>query len=177
LWTIRRPHGAYRYHPIRLLSRIGRADPIHQELARYIANLEKVEKQRTGIKTLKVGYNKVFGYYIEISNSYADQAPKEYIRKQTLVNGERFITPELKEYETIVLNAEENIHAIESRVFKEICAEIKKSSKKLLAVSRFLGVLDVLLSFSQVASDYNYIRPKMFTDKRLVLKNGRHPVV
>jgi len=143
----------------------------------YIANLEKVEKERTGIKTLKVGFNKVFGYYIEISNSYVNQAPQEYIRKQTLVNGERFITPELKEYETIVLNAEENIHAIESRVFKEICGELKRSSKKLLVVSRFLGMLDVLLSFAQVASDNAYIRPQLFDDKRLVLKNGRHPVV
>jgi len=143
----------------------------------YIANLEKVEKERTGIKSLKVGFNKIFGYYIEVSNSYVNQVPGEYIRKQTLVNGERFITPELKEYETIVLNAEENIHEIESRVFKEICEELKKSSKKLLAVSRFLGMLDVLLSFAQVASDNHYIRPQLFPDKRLILANGRHPVV
>jgi DNA mismatch repair protein MutS len=143
----------------------------------YIANLEKVEKERTGIKTLKVGFNKVFGYYIEISNSYVDQAPEEYIRKQTLVNAERFITPKLKEYETIVLNAEENIHAIEARVFKEICAELKKSSRKLLAVSRYLGMLDVLASFAQVASENNYVRPKLSEDKHLSIKNGRHPVV
>jgi DNA mismatch repair protein MutS len=143
----------------------------------YIANLEKVEKERTGIKTLKVGFNKVFGYYIEISNSYADQAPEEYIRKQTLVNAERFITPKLKEYETIVLNAEENIHAIENRVFKEICAELKKSSKKLLSASRFLGTLDVLASFAQAASENNYVRPRLSEDKHLMIKNGRHPVV
>ncbi len=143
----------------------------------YIASLEKVEKERTGIKTLKVGFNKVFGYYIEISNSYADQAPEEYIRKQTLVNAERFITPKLKEYETIVLNAEENIHAIEARVFKEICAELKKSAKKLLAVSRYLGMLDVLASFAQVASENNYVRPKLSEDTHLQIRNGRHPVV
>ena len=143
----------------------------------YIANLEKVEKERTGIKTLKVGFNKVFGYYIEISNSYADQAPEEYIRKQTLVNAERFITPKLKEYETIVLNAEENIHDIEARVFKEICAELKKSAKKLLAVSRYLGMLDVLASFAQVASENNYVRPKLSEDTHLQIRNGRHPVV
>ena len=143
----------------------------------YIANLEKVEKERTGIKTLKVGFNKVFGYYIEISNSYADQAPEEYIRKQTLVNAERFITPKLKEYETIVLNAEENIHAIEARVFREICAELKKSSKKLVAVSRYLGMLDVLASFAQVASENNYVRPTLSNDTHLLIKNGRHPVV
>jgi len=143
----------------------------------YIANLEKVEKDRTGIKSLKVGFNKVFGYYIEISNSYVDQAPEEYIRKQTLVNAERFITPKLKEYETIVLNAEENIHAIEARVFKEICASLKKFSRKLLAVSRYLGTLDVLASFAQVASENNYVRPKLSEDKHLLIKNGRHPVV
>ena len=143
----------------------------------YIANLEKVEKARTGIKSLKVGFNKVFGYYIEISNSYVNQAPQEYIRKQTLVNAERFITPKLKEYETIVLNAEENIHAIEARVFKEICAELKKSSRKLLAVSRYLGMLDVLAAFAQAASENNYVRPKLSEDKHLLIKNGRHPVV
>ena len=143
----------------------------------YIANLEKVEKERTGIKSLKVGYNKVFGYYIEISNSYKDQAPKEYIRKQTLVNGERFITPELKEYETIVLNAEENIKVIENRVFHEICAKLINSSKKLLSVSRYLATLDSLISLAQVASDNNYVRPELFDDKRLVIQAGRHPVV
>ena len=143
----------------------------------YISNLEKVEKERTGIKTLKVGYNKVFGYYIEISNSYVSQAPEEYIRKQTLVNAERFITPELKEYETIVLNAEENIHEIENRVFKEICAQLKKSYKKLLLVSKFFGMVDVFMSLAQVASRNNYVRPHLSDDKRLVIKDGRHPVV
>ena len=143
----------------------------------YIANLEKVEKQRTGIKTLKVGFNKVFGYYIEISNSYTNQAPEEYIRKQTLVNAERFITPELKEYETIILNAEENIREIESRVFREICSQLKKSFKKLLQVSRFFGMADVFMSLAQVAAENNYVRPQLFDDKRLVIKDGRHPVV
>ena len=143
----------------------------------YITNLEKVEKERTGIKTLKVGYNKVFGYYIEISNSYVSQAPEEYIRKQTLVNAERFITPELKEYETIVLNAEENIREIENRVFKEICAQLKKSYKKLLLVSKFFGMVDVFMSLAQVASQNNYVRPQLFDDKHLVIKDGRHPVV
>ncbi len=90
----------------------------------WIANLESVERGRTGLKTLKVGYNKVFGYYIEISRGAADKAPDNYIRKQTLVNAERFITPEMKEYETLVLNAEERIREIELRLFKEICAEL-----------------------------------------------------
>lgn len=143
----------------------------------YIANLEKVEKERTGLKTLKVGYNKVFGYFIEISKSYADQAPEEYIRKQTLVNAERFITPELKEYETIVLNAEETIHQIETRVFYEICARLARSLKKLLAVSHYFAQIDVFMAFAQVASENNFIRPQLFNDKRLIIKEGRHPVV
>jgi len=143
----------------------------------YIAGLEKQEKERTGIKTLKVGFNKIFGYYIEISNSFADQVPSEYIRKQTLVNGERFITPELKEYETIVLNAEENIRAIENRVFKEICDRLKVSSKKILAIARFLGMLDAFIALAQVAVENNYVRPQVFEDNRMIIKDGRHPVV
>ena len=143
----------------------------------YIANLEKVEKERTGIKTLKVGYNKVFGYYIEISKSQAENAPEEYIRKQTLVNAERFITPELKEYETIVLNAEDTIHQIENRVFHEICAKLARSLKKMLAVSRYFALIDVFISLAQIASENNYVRPQLFDDKHLVIKEGRHPVV
>ncbi len=94
----------------------------------WIANLEAVERERTGLKTLKVGYNKVFGYYIEISRGAAEKAPENYIRKQTLVNAERFITPEMKEYETLVLNAEDRIREIELRLFKEICATLSKSA-------------------------------------------------
>ncbi len=98
----------------------------------WINNLELTERQRTGIKTLKVGYNKVFGYYIEISHGQAANAPPEYIRKQTLVNAERYITPEMKEYETLVLNAEERIREIELRLFREICSELMKSAGRLL---------------------------------------------
>ncbi len=111
----------------------------------WIANLEAVERQRTGIKTLKVGYNKVFGYYIEISRGAAEKAPENYIRKQTLVNAERYITPEMKEYETLVLNAEERIREIELRLFKEICATLGKSAYRLLKVARALAQVDVLV--------------------------------
>ncbi len=90
----------------------------------WIANLEAVERERTGIKSLKVGYNKVFGYYIEITHANSGSAPAEYIRKQTLVNAERYITPEMKEYETLVLNAEERIREIEARLFRELCAQL-----------------------------------------------------
>src|SRR5215510_4492927 len=113
----------------------------------WIANLESVEREKTGLKTLKVGYNKVFGYYIEISRGAAEKAPSHYIRKQTLVNAERFITPEMKEYETLVLNAEDRIREIELRLFKETCAGIGKSAHKLLQIARSLAVLDVLSSF------------------------------
>ncbi|MGW8250365.1 MAG: DNA mismatch repair protein MutS, partial [Anaerolineales bacterium] len=105
----------------------------------WIANLEAVERKRTGIKTLKVGYNKVFGYYLEITKANAGSAPAEYIRKQTLVNAERYITPELKEYETLVLNAEERIREIEARLFKEVCARLARSSAALIATARTIA--------------------------------------
>jgi len=143
----------------------------------WIANLESSEKSRTGIKTLKVGYNKVFGYYIEISKSLVNLAPPEYIRKQTLVNAERYITPELKEYETLVLNAEERIREVELKLFNELCRKLARSSQKILQVSKFIAVLDVLHSFAQVSRENNYSRPSLIGDNRMVISDGRHPVV
>ncbi len=143
----------------------------------WIANLETSERLRTGIKTLKVGYNKVYGYFIEISNSLVNQAPPEYIRKQTLVNGERFITPELKEYETLVLNAEERIHTIELRLFNELCQILSQSSQSILQISKFIAVLDVIISFAQVSQENKYIQPTINTDCKLLISGGRHPVV
>lgn len=143
----------------------------------WIANLEAVEREKTGLKTLKVGYNKVFGYYIEISRGAADKAPEHYIRKQTLVNAERFITPEMKEYETLVLNAEERIHEIEQRVFKEICAELSKSAFKLLDTARALAELDVLSALAEVAALGDYNRPEVHEGSDLDIHAGRHPVV
>jgi DNA mismatch repair protein MutS len=143
----------------------------------WIANLEAVERDRTGIKTLKVGYNKVFGYYIEISRGAADRAPENYIRKQTLVNAERFITPEMKEYETLVLNAEERIREIELRLFKETCAVIGKSAFKLLQIARALAVLDVLSSLAETAALGGYVRPQVHAGSELEIHEGRHPVV
>ncbi|MGB8253601.1 MAG: DNA mismatch repair protein MutS [Anaerolineaceae bacterium] len=143
----------------------------------WIANLESVEKKRTGIKTLKVGYNKVFGYYIEISRGSADQAPAEYIRKQTLVNAERFITPEMKEYETLVLNAEEHIREIENRLFKEVCSHLSGQAGRLLETSRALAELDVVASLAESAVLYDYHRPQLVEDATLEIKAGRHPVV
>jgi DNA mismatch repair protein MutS len=143
----------------------------------WIAGLEKTERERTGLKTLKVGYNKVFGYYIEISRAAAANAPADYIRKQTLTNAERFITPELKEYETLVLNAEERILEIEARLFKEVCAQIAAQSARLLTTARALARLDVFASLAEVAARNNYVRPTLVADGRLEIRDGRHPVV
>lgn len=143
----------------------------------WISNLEKVEKNRTGIKTLKVGYNKVFGYYIEISRGSANQAPQEYIRKQTLVNAERFITPEMKEYEALVLNANERIHEVETRLFRQICVELAQNAPRLLETARYLAELDVLASLAEAAALNNYVKPILSNDRILEIHDGRHPVV
>ncbi|MCB0118653.1 MAG: DNA mismatch repair protein MutS [Anaerolineales bacterium] len=143
----------------------------------WIANLESVEREKTGIKTLKVGYNKVFGYYIEISRGAADKAPEHYIRKQTLVNAERFITPEMKEYETLVLNAEERIKDIETRLFKEICSDLSKSANRILSTARILAELDVLSALGEVAALNGYTKPQVHEGSELEIHEGRHPVV
>jgi len=143
----------------------------------WINNLENIEKERTGIKTLKVGYNKVFGYFIEVTRANANSVPVEYIRKQTLVNAERFITPELKEYETIVLNAEDRIREIENRLFKQVCEILSQSSQKLLETAQALAELDVLLSFAEIAVFGNYVCPQLLDDSTLEIFDGRHPVV
>ncbi len=143
----------------------------------WIAGLEAVERERTGIKTLKVGYNKVFGYYIEISRGNAPLAPNEYIRKQTLVNAERFITPDLKEYETLVLNAEERIHEIEMRLFHEICVRLSKSAADMLAASKALAQLDVLAALAEAGVQGGYSCPEVVEQDVLDIRDGRHPVV
>ncbi|KPL77901.1 DNA mismatch repair protein MutS [Ornatilinea apprima] len=143
----------------------------------WISGLEVAERERTGIKTLKVGYNKVFGYYIEVTRANAESVPSEYIRKQTLVNAERFITPELKEYETLVLNASERIHEIETRVFRQVCADLASSSEHLLSTARTVAELDVLASLAETASLNNYIRPQIVAEPVLNILDGRHPVV
>ena len=143
----------------------------------WIANLENKERERTGIKTLKVGYNKVFGYFIEVTHSKKENVPEEYIRKQTLVNAERYITPEMKEYESLVLNAEERIHEIESRIFKEVCSQISAHSQELLETSLAIAKLDVVCSFAETAALGHYVRPDIFEDQTLEIHDGRHPVV
>jgi DNA mismatch repair protein MutS len=148
-----------------------------QHAREWIANLETEERKRTGIKSLKVGYNKVFGYYIEITRANANLAPQEYIRKQTLVNAERFITPEMKEYETLVLNAEERIREIEARLFREICALLSGSAYHLLNTARALSQLDVLAGLAEAAALGGYVCPEVESEDVLEIYAGRHPVV
>jgi DNA mismatch repair protein MutS len=143
----------------------------------WIADLEGIEREKTGIKTLKVGYNKVFGYYIEISRGAADKAPESYIRKQTLVNAERFITPEMKEYETLVLNAEERIKKIETRLFREICRELASAANRILSTARAIAEVDVLSALGEVAALAGYTRPEVHEGSELEIHDGRHAVV
>ncbi len=148
-----------------------------QTARQWIADLEEIEKKRTGIKTLKVGFNKIFGYYIEISRSAASAVPQEYIRKQTLVNSERFITAEMKEYESIVLNAEERIHDLEITIFRNVLTILSKSSASFLSTARTIAEIDTLLSFAEASVKNNYTRPDLSNDTALELIESRHPVV
>ena len=143
----------------------------------WVAALEPRERERTGIGSLKVGFNKVFGYYIEITRANSHLAPDDYIRKQTLTNAERYITPELKEYETLILNAEERILQIERRVFTEVCQQVALAAKKLLQTAVSLATLDVAAALAEVAAVNGYCRPQLSDDNVLHIENGRHPVV
>ncbi len=143
----------------------------------WVANLERSERKRTGISTLKVGFNKVFGYYLEVTKSNLDRVPDEYIRKQTLVNAERFITPQLKEYESLILNAEERIAEIETRLFREVVARVAATASRLLSTARALACLDVLAALAEVAARNNYTRPVLTQDGGIEIAAGRHPVV
>ncbi len=145
----------------------------------FIASLEETERERTGIKTLKVGYNKVFGYYIEISKGQVDQVKEEYgyERRQTLSNAERFISPLLKEKEALVLNAEEKIIELEYNMFLDIKEEIKKEIFNLKAIARDLAELDALCSLATDADEYGFVRPELVDERRIEIIEGRHPVV
>ncbi|MDL1966498.1 MAG: DNA mismatch repair protein MutS, partial [Candidatus Desulfofervidus auxilii] len=148
-----------------------------KEAKSWIANLEKKERERTGISNLKVGYNKVFGYYIEITKSQLKQVPEDYIRKQTLVNAERFVTPALKEYENFLLGAEEKRNALEYQLFIEIRERVAKASNRLLKVAAQLAEIDVMSALAEVAVQNNYVCPKIEEKDEIFIKEGRHPVV
>jgi len=148
-----------------------------REAREWIAQLESIERKRTGIKSLKVGYNKVFGYYIEVTKAKADLVPEEYIRKQTLVNAERYITPEMKEYESLVLTAEERIRQIESDLFSDLGHQVGEWAPRLLKTARALARLDVIGGLAETASNKGYIRPEVVEEDVLEIREGRHPVV
>ena len=143
----------------------------------WLMKLEKEEKEKTGIKSLKVGFNKVFGYYIEVTNTYKNLVPETYIRKQTLTNGERYITEELKNIENQILGAEEKVIKLELGAFKKIREEIADNVKRLQKTAEAVSILDVLSSFAQVAEDMNYCKPVINKDGIIDIKEGRHPVI
>jgi len=143
----------------------------------YLANLEREEREKTGIKSLKVGFNKVFGYYIEVSKANLAQVPESYIRKQTLVGGERFFTPELKEYESLILNARDRISELETDIFRRVCRQIATASEPILAVAGALAQVDVFSSLAEAAVRYGYVRPQLTTGDEIAITGGRHPVV
>ncbi len=143
----------------------------------YIASLEAQEREKTGIKNLKVAYNRVFGYYIEVSKSNLDKVPPEYIRKQTLVGGERFITQELKEIESNILNAKERVNALEYETFLAVKKDIMANLRPLQTVAKLISVTDALCSLANVAAARNYVRAKVDNGNIINIKDGRHPVV
>lgn len=143
----------------------------------WIANLQKTERERSGISSLKVNFNKVFGYYIEISNAHKDKIPSDYIRKQTLVNSERYITPELKTYEDKILNAEEKIYELESQLFNEIRLEISSETENIQLAANAIAALDCFVSLAECAEEYNYVKPEINNNNLLEIVEGRHPVV
>ncbi len=148
-----------------------------REAKQYLAGLERRERQRTGIKSLKVGYNRVFGYYIEISRANLRLAPSDYIRKQTLAEAERFFTPELKEYESLILNAQEKITDLEVAIFRQVCQQIGAVSEQILVTARAIAQIDTLSSFAEVAVRHDYVKPTLTTDDVIDIKGGRHPIV
>ena len=143
----------------------------------WISRLQVSERQKTGIPSLKVGYNRVFGYFLEITKAHNEKIPEDYIRKQTLVNSERYITPELKEYEEKILSADEKIQSIESKIFNKLCQNILKNAKLLQKNALVLSRCDVLSTFTTIARDNKYSRPIITNNQNLKIENGRHPVV
>ena len=144
----------------------------------WIAQLEREERENTGIKSLKVGYNRVFGYYIEVTRANLHLLEEgQYERKQTLTNAERFITPALKEKEALILQAEEKCGELEYELFTEIREMVKEQIPRLQALAKSVSALDVLQCFSQVSEERRYVKPKFSNERRVVIKNGRHPVV
>ena len=143
----------------------------------YIAGLEQQERERTGVRGLKVGYNQVFGYYIEVGKTQTAALPSDYIRRQTLTNAERYIIPELKEYESVVLNARERLAEAESAAYRRICAQISESAAAISRAAAAIAALDVFCGLAQAAADNGYVRPTLHAGPEIRIRDGRHPVV
>ena len=143
----------------------------------WLAKFQQSEREKTQIPSLKVSFNKVFGYYIEISNAHKNKIPENYIRKQTLVGSERYITPELKEFEEKILNAEERINTLEYQLFNEVRIFVSHRTEEIQKNAKLIGMLDVLNSFAEVADKYNYVKPEINSGDEIVLIKSRHPVV
>ena len=156
---------------------VKRLRDMKQNGAQWINELEESERERTGIKNLKVGYNKVFGYYIEITNSFKDMAPDDYIRKQTLVGSERYITPRLKEIEDAVLSAAERVGNLEYELFCDVRDRISAEAGRVQKTAYLIAVTDAIVSLAKVAAENDYTRPDINEDGHISIKGGRHPVV
>ncbi|MEJ7860829.1 MAG: DNA mismatch repair protein MutS [Pyrinomonadaceae bacterium] len=143
----------------------------------FLAELEKRERERTGIKSLRVGFNKVFGYYIEVTKPNLRLVPADYTRKQTLLPAERFVTLELKEYESLVLHAQERISELENNLYRQICLEVAKNRPKILLAASTIAYLDTICSLAEVAEEFSFSRPTVNETSLLRIKNGRHPVL
>ncbi|MBE6242700.1 MAG: DNA mismatch repair protein MutS [Bacteroidales bacterium] len=143
----------------------------------YLLEVQQREIERTGISSLKIGFNNVFGYYLEVRNAYKDSVPEEWIRKQTLVNAERYITEELKEYEQKILGAEERIYVLEAQIYAELVGKIQANISMIQKNCRILARMDVLSGFADLAVSNNYCRPQMNDSKVIDIKQGRHPVI
>ena len=143
----------------------------------YLASIERKERERTGIKSLKIGFNNVFGYYIEVSKSNLNQVPDDFIRKQTLVGGERFFTAELKEYESLILNARDRITDLETSLFQQVCRQVAAEGERIMEIAVALAQLDVFSSLAEVAVRCHYVRPTLNEGNEINIGQGRHPVV
>ncbi len=156
---------------------LDRVRAMASDARQFLAGLEKQERVRTGIKSLKLGYNRVFGYYIEVSQSNLGAVPSDYIRKQTLANGERFYTPQLKEYEALILNAQERMIDLEKTVFNQVCRQIADQGERILESGRALAKVDVFSSLAELAVRNKYVKPELNDGDSIMIRGGRHPVV
>ena len=150
---------------------------VSQDARSYIASLERRERERSGIPSLKVGYNKVFGYYLEVTNTHRDRVPSDYVRRQTLAGAERFFTPELKAHEDLVLNARERMEELEVALFRQVCRQVAEMTPSIGRTARTLGMLDVFVALAEAAARHRYVRPTLDDGTTFRIRGGRHPMV